>query len=192
MVDQYGEDVWAQQERDRIRREEEEKKRREERQRLMQMQQPGAQQAQGGIDPSQAMSMYQSFAGGGGSSGVAAGGMGGGATGGTAAGGGASTAAGGFSAWPLAAAAAITAHHMWAKNKGMHDNKDALLGRALYKDADWYQPRANEKVDGMGDEIKLASLGSSPADLLRKDTWSQAAKLAVKGGIAGKILKKIF
>lgn len=120
------------------------------------------------------------------------------AAGGSAAGGGGAGASSGAgsalaAAGPWAAmAAAIGVHHMWAKNKGMHDNQDALLGRAFYKDADWYQPRLNEKVDGLGDEAKLASLGSSPVDLFRADTWKSAAKLAAKGGIIGSALKKLF
>lgn len=105
---------------------------------------------------------------------------------------GASAAASAVPAWPVAVAAGVLAHNEWAKNKGMHTDKDALLGRAAYKDADWYQPRLNSKIGGMGDEVKLASLGSSPIDMFRASTWKDAAKLAVKGGIAGNILKKIF
>ena len=188
--DYANSDIWAQQEQERQAIEEAERKKREERNRQMIQGATGAQQAQGGIDPGTALSMYQSMVGGGATSGAstAAGGMGSGA----AAGSGGGAAAGGISAWPVAVGAAILAQHMWARNKGIHDDKDALLGRALYKDVDYYQPRLNEKVDGLGDEVKLAGLGSSPGDLFRAKTWSEAAKLAVRGGILGKAIKKIF
>lgn len=160
----------------------------------------------GGMDPSTMMQMFSSQGGAGGGAGAGAGaGAAGGAEAGAGAGAGAAGGAGGAGAaggagggsfmaggGPFVIAAAVAAHHMWAKNKGMHDDKDGIMGRALYKDADWYQPRANSKVDGMGDEIKLASLGSSPVDLFRKDTWTEAANLAAKGGILGKALKKLF
>ncbi|MBU9386653.1 hypothetical protein [Burkholderia multivorans] len=128
-------------------------------------------------------------AGGGAASGGAA--AGGEAAGGTAASGGMGNAVAAGGPW-AALAAAITAHHLWAKDKGMHTNEDAILGRALYKDADWYQPRLNDKIGGLGDEVKLASLGSSPIDLFKGDTWSKAAKLGLSGGILGSLLKKIF
>lgn len=119
---------------------------------------------------------------------------------GSAAGGGTSTAGassgvGGSiaAAGPWAAlAAAVLAHNKWATNKDMHTNSDAIMGRALYKDADWYQPRLNDKVDGLGDEVKFGSLGSSPIDLFRGKTWSDAAKYGLSGGILGAAIKKLF
>lgn len=188
-------DEFAQyQEQERLRQEQEQQRIEDERRRQEEARRRAAGQqntAAGGIDPGQALSMYSSFAGG---SSPAAGGImaGGGEAGGASAAGGASSASGGMSFWPLAVAAGVIAQHNWARKKGLHDNQDAILGRALYKDADYYQEKGNEKIDGLGDEMKLASLGSSPADYFRKDTWTTAAKLAAQGGILGKVLKKIF
>lgn len=165
------------------RRREEERLRREAEQRQQQMlarqrSQSGNPMA-GGIDPSTALSAYQSFAGG--------------SAGGAGAGGGASGAAsGGMSAWPVAVAALALGQHEWAKRKGLHTDSDALTGRALYKDSEYYQQKGNEKVSGLGDEMRLAAMGSSPADLFRKETWATVAKLGAKGGILGGLLKKIF
>jgi hypothetical protein len=170
-----------------LRRQDEERKKREEQQRQRLLAQQQAQPA--GMDPSAAMQMMSSFTGGS----PAAGGIsaaGPGSAG--AASGGSSAAAGGISMGPLALAAVIGAHHNWARKKGLHSNADAITGRALYKDSEYYQDKGNAKVGGMGDEMRLAALGSSPADLLRKDTWTEAAKLAVKGGVLGSVLKKIF
>lgn len=177
------------------------------------MQQPQQQSSAQPGGMGQMSGMFQKMMGGGGTAGAGAGGgaaggasansslaassgaasgslAGAGAGGGGAAGGGMGSLA---AAGPWAAlAAAIGSHHMWAKKKGMHDNQDALMGRALYKDADWYQPRLNERVDGWGDEVKLASLGSSPADLFNANTWSDAGEQAFKGGILGATLKRWF
>lgn len=179
-------EVINQQEAERIQQEQrrldEERKRREEQQRqqvAMQSQPAPAQTPQmGGFDPSSMMGMM----GGSGAGGAGAGGA-------SSAGGAASS---GMSAWPVAVAALAIGQHQWAKRKGLHDDKDAITGRALLKDSEYYQKKGNEKVSGLGDEMRLAALGSSPADLFRKDTWSSAAKLAAKGGILGGLLKKIF
>jgi hypothetical protein len=192
-------------EQERLQREQEEEQRRQ--QEFIAQQQARMQQAQsqphpaenglGGMNPGSMMSMMQSFGGGG--SGAAAGGAtsGGAAAGGTAAGGTGAAASGSAgsglaAAWPVAVAVGIAAHHNWARKKGLHTNQDALTGRALYKDSEYYQTKGNEKLDGMGDEMRLAAMGSSPADLFRKETWTTAAKLAAQGGILGKALKKIF
>lgn len=149
-----------------------------------------AQQAQaaqgpaGGIDPS----MFSSFMGGGGGAGAAGAGSAGAGAGGAGASGGASL----TSAWPVAVAALAIGQHEWAKNKGLHTDMDALTGRALLKDSAYYQTKGNEKLGGLGDEMRLASLGSSPADLFKGQTWKEAGNLAIKGGILGNLLKKIF
>lgn len=123
--------------------------------------------------------------------------FGGGVAGGAAAGGGGfggAAAAGG----PWAAlAAAIVGHNQWAKGQGLRDNESfpletGLEGRALFKDSKRYQEWGNRAVDGLGDEWRLAGLGSSPADLFNKNTWGEAAKIAASGGILGKMLKKLF
>lgn len=160
------------------RRLEEERRRREEMQRQQQVvmhppQAPAQTPQMGGFDP---MSLMGAGVGG-------AGGAGGGASG---------AASGGMSAWPVAVAALAIGQHEWAKKKGLHTDSDALTGRALYKDSEYYQQKGNEKMDGLGDEMRLAAMGSSPADLFRKETWTTAAKLAAKGGILGGLLKKIF
>lgn len=185
----YTDDILAQQEAERKRQEQEQERQRQEielrRQQMMASQQQSP--AAGGIDPSSALTVAQSFMGGGS---PAAGGIGGGAGAGAGgSGGGAGSLA---SAWPLAVAAVIGGHHNWARKKGMHTNEDAITGRALYKDSEYYQEKGNAKLDGAGDEIRLAAMGSSPADLFRKDTWTTAAKLAAQGGILGKMVKKIF
>lgn len=194
----YADQSAQQLEMDQRRVEEELKRQKEEQERrafmLAQQQQQQQQQsspAMGGINP---MSMMSSSSAGGGS---AAGGSvaGGGAAGGGAAGGasGGSAASSGIASfWPAAVFVAAAAQHNWARKKGIHDNKDALTGKALQKDTAYYQPRLNEKLDGLGDEVRLAGLGSSPADLFKADTWKEAAKLAARGGILGKALKKIF
>lgn len=179
-----------QQDADSLRRLEDERRRQQEE---LTRSQSSAYQPQQSASPGgmPAMGGFQQMMGGGAGAGGAAGG---GAGAGTSAGAGGSSAGGamaGAAPW-VGLAAAIGSHHMWAKNKGMHDNQDALLGRALYKDADWYQPRFNDKVDGWGDEVKLASLGSSPVDLFKANTWSDAAEQAAKGGILGAALKKLF
>ena len=138
-----------------------------------------------------------SAAGAGASGGMAAGG---GAAGGGAAAGGGSLAGGGgiAAAGPWAAlAAAIVGHNQWAEKKGLRENEDYKLqtgieGRALYKDSAWYQPRLNNKVDGLGDEVRLVGLGSSPTELFKGKNWAEAAKIAATGGILGKALKKLF
>lgn len=186
------------QEEEALHQEEERRRREEERKRLAAAQQQGAGTA-GGVDPGTAMQMYSSFSG----STPAAGGIGGtagtagtagsaGAAGGSAGGGASAASSGIASFWPAAVFVAAAAQHNWARKKGIHDNKDALTGKALQKDTAYYQPRLNEKLDGMGDEVRLAGLGSSPADLFRADTWKEAAKLAAQGGIVGKALKKLF
>lgn len=130
--------------------------------------------------------------------------FGGGVAGGSAAGAGASGAASsGFggavaAGGPWAAlAAAILGHNQWAKGQGLRNNESfpletGLEGRALYKDSGRYQEWGNRAVDGLGDEWRLAGLGSSPADLFNKNTWSEAAKIAASGGILGKAIKKLF
>jgi hypothetical protein len=133
--------------------------------------------------------------------------FGGGVAGGSAAGGGAaaggSAAGGGFASGAAAAgpwaalAAAIIGHNQWAERKGLRDNEDykfqtGIEGRALYKDSAWYQPRLNNKVDGLGDEVRLVGLGSSPTELFKGKNWAEAAKIAASGGIIGKALKKLF
>lgn len=165
------------------RRQDEERQKREQEQRRQQMMasQPSQNMAANGINPGAIMSMMPSAG-----ASPAASGIGGGAGGGAGAGGSLA------SAWPVAVAIAAIGQHQWAKGKGLHTNSDAITGRALYKDSEYYQQKGNAKLDGMGDEMRLAAMGSSPSDLLRKETWTTAAKLAAQGGILGKVLKKIF
>lgn len=185
--DRAAADRQRQQDADSLRRLEDERRRRQEE--LSRSQAPAYQPQQsssaGGMP---AMAGMQQMMGGGGAGAGTAGGASTGAGGGASGAGGAMA---GAAPW-VGLAAAIGSHHMWAKNKGMHDNQDGLLGRALYKDADWYQPRLNDRVDGWGDEVKLASLGSSPIDLFKANTWSDAAEHAAKGGILGAAIKKLF
>lgn len=101
-------------------------------------------------------------------------------------------------AGPWAAlAAAVVGHNEWADRKGLRDGESfkgeyGLTGRALYKDKDWYAERADKIVPGLGSDINVGASFSSPADLFRGDTWKGAAKSALKGGIVGGLLKKIF
>jgi len=180
------------------RKAEEERRRREEeeRQRQMQRQQQSspAMGGMGGMDPSMMSGMM-----GGGASSPAAGGITGGGAGAAGAGAGGAGASGGSagasglaSFWPAAVVAAIVGHNEWAKKKDLHTDKDGIAGRALIKDSVYYQEKGNEKLDGLGDEWRLAAQGSSPVDLFKGDTWKTAASLAAKGGIVGKALKKIF
>lgn len=121
---------------------------------------------------------------GGASSGGAAGG--GGATGGLAA------------AGPWAAlAAAVIGHNEWADRKGLRDGESfkgefGLTGRALYKDKDYYAERADKIIPGLGDSVNIGGSLSSPADMFRGETWKGAAKSALKGGVVGGLLRKIF
>lgn len=178
------------------RKAEEERKRREEeeRQRMLLRQQQQQSPQMGGIDPSMMSSMMGG--GGAGSAGAAEGGIavggGGASAGGAGASGGSAGASGMMSFWPAAVVAAVVGHNEWAKKKDLHTDKDGLAGRALIKDSVYYQEKGNEKLDGLGDEWRLAAQGSSPVDLFKGDTWKTAASLAAKGGIVGKALKKIF
>ncbi len=111
---------------------------------------------------------------------------------------GASSSGGLAAAGPWAAlAAAVIGHNEWAERKGLRDGESfkgeyGLTGRALYKDKDWYAERADKIVPGLGSDINLGASFSSPADLFRGDTWKGAAKSALKGGVIGGLLKKIF
>ncbi|MNL10838.1 hypothetical protein D3C87_1316520 [compost metagenome] len=122
----------------------------------------------------------------------------GGAAAGGAAGGSSGAMSGLAAAGPWAAlAAAVIGHNEWADRKGLRDGESfkgeyGLTGRALYKDKDYYAERADKIIPGLGDSVNIGGSLSSPADMFRGETWKGIGKSALKGGVVGGLLKKIF
>lgn len=195
------------QEQEEMRKRQEEEARRN--QELMMLSQPKQQQQQsggpmGGMNPMSMMGgqggMGSMFGGGsagaasGGGSAAGAAGASGGSAGGSAAASGASSL---MSFWPAAVVAAAVGNELNAKHEGRRDSdaftgESALTGRAMYKDADHLTEQGNKIFDGLGDGWGLAANMSSPLDLFRGDTWSDAWDHAKRGGVLGGLVRKIF
>lgn len=94
-------------------------------------------------------------------------------------------------------AAAIAGNELYQNNTGNREGESfpleyAITGRAAYKDKDVWGDKADSIIPGLGSGIRIAGGMSSPADLLRGDTWSDIGDELKSGGVLGNFLKGIF
>lgn len=86
----------------------------------------------------------------------------------------------------------LNADHEGRRDMDSFTGESAITGRSFYRDRDHMREQGNKIFDGWGDDIGIAANFSSPIDLFRGDTWSDAWDSAKRGGTLGGIIRKIF